>query len=244
MSALGATLYLLPMPLGLPDEGGEMAAALPATALARARDLRHFVVENAKTARVFLKQMEFPCSLRELVLNELNEHTPASALPGLLSPLDAGWDLGLMSEAGCPAVADPGSALVALARRRGFRVTPLVGPSSILLALMASGLEGQRFAFLGYLPAKPAERALAIRALETESAKKRQTQIFIETPYRNLALFESLLRHAAPSSRLCVATALTLPEECVETRAIEDWRRMPPPEFARRPSVFLLAAEV
>ncbi|MDR3054832.1 MAG: SAM-dependent methyltransferase [Zoogloeaceae bacterium] len=242
MSETG-TLYLIPVPLvhlGAAVGAETLAAALPAPALATARRLRHFVVEHAKTARAYLKHMELPVPLRELELGELNEHTPAIRLESLLQPLLQGHDLGLMSEAGCPAIADPGATLVALAQARGIRVVPLIGPSSLLLALMASGLDGQRFAFHGYLPAKPEERARAIRELEKESRERRQTQIFIETPYRNAALYAALLQHAQPQTRLCLAADLTLAGEFIQTRRIRDWRKTPPPELERRPTVFLL----
>ena len=175
------TLYLIPVPLGhISPE-----ASLPAPVLAQIRRLSHFVVENAKSARAFLKAAGTEQPLQALQLEELNEHTRPDALDRLLAPLRAGHDLGLLSEAGCPAVADPGANLVALAQNEGIRVAPLIGPSSLLLALMASGLNGQRFAFQGYLPAKDAERAKALREIEIESRKRGQTQIFIETPYRN-----------------------------------------------------------
>ena len=238
-------LYLLPVPLlaaETPEEAAHCMATLPASVLLKTRSLRHFVAEAAKSARAFLKWAEMPCPLRELEIKELNEHTPANALEPLLSPLLAGHDLGLLSEAGCPAVADPGASLVALAHREGIKVVPLVGPSSLLLALMASGLDGQRFAFHGYLPAKSEARALAIREMEKESAKKRQTQIFIETPYRNQALFADLLRVAHPHTRLCVALDLTSPAESISTHTIATWRKRETPDLSRRPAVFLMLA--
>ncbi|MDR0736418.1 MAG: SAM-dependent methyltransferase [Zoogloeaceae bacterium] len=242
MRDIGA-LYLLPVPLTMTPDAATLHAALPAPALAKARELRHFVTEQAKTARAVLKHLHMPIPLRELSLAELNEHTPENALQGLLHPLLQGHDLGLMSEAGCPAIADPGAQLVALAQRGGIRVIPLVGPSSLLLALMASGLNGQRFAFHGYLPAKTEERGHAIRELERESSARRQTQIFIETPYRNLALFADLLRHARPDTLLCLATDLTLPGESIRTRSIRDWQNLPIPGCDRRPTVFVILAD-
>ena len=154
----------------------------------------------------------------------------------------AGHDTGLLSEAGCPAVADPGAELVALAQREGIRVVPLVGPSSVLLALMASGLNGQRFAFQGYLPAKDGERSKALRDLESESRKRKQTQIFIETPYRNRAMFDAILESCHPATRLAVATDLTTPGESIRTLSIQQWKKQTPPEIERRPTVFLLLA--
>jgi len=237
------TLYLLPVPLGAAqtrEEANCRMASLPPSVLFKIRELRHFVVEAAKTARAFLKWVDLSCPLQELDLQELNEHTPKSALENFLAPLLAGHDVGLLSEAGCPAVADPGAGLVALAHARGIRVVPLVGPSSIVLALMASGLEGQRFAFHGYLPTKTKDRAHTIRELEKESARKRQTQIFIETPYRNETLFADLLQFADPATLLCVAVHLTLPDEFIQTASIADWHKRPPPSLLRRPAVFLL----
>lgn len=232
------TLYLIPVPLGhvAPE------TSLPALVLEQTRRLTHFVVENAKSARAFLKAVGTEHALQTLQLAELNEHTRNEALAGLLAPLLAGHDLGLLSEAGCPAVADPGANLVALAQSEGIRVVPLIGPSSLLLALMASGLNGQRFAFQGYLPAKEADRSKSLRELEAESRKRGQTQIFIETPYRNRQLFDSILQHCQPGSRLCVATDLSLPSEAVRTLPIGRWKKETPPDFERRPTVFLLLA--
>lgn len=232
------TLYLIPVPLGpTPPEN-----SLPPNVLATIRPLTHFVVEQAKTARAFLKAAGTDCPLQELTLTELNEHTRPESLANLLAPLNAGHDVGLLSEAGCPAVADPGSNLVALAQQNGIRVVPLIGPSSLLLALMASGLNGQRFAFMGYLPAKEEERLKALRSLESESRKFRQTQLFIETPYRNRAMFDAILQTCQPGTRLTVATDLTLPGESVLTKTIQQWKKQTPPDIERRPTVFLLLA--
>ena len=232
------TLYLIPVPLGAVSP--EMSS--PASVLARVRPLTHFVVENAKSARAFLKAVGTDAPLQALQLEELNEHTRTEALDRLLAPLRAGHDVGLLSEAGCPAVADPGADLVALAQREGVRVVPLIGPSSILLALMASGLNGQRFAFQGYLPTKEGERAKILRDLENESRKRRQTQIFIETPYRNRQLLEGILQTCQPATRLTVATDLSLPGESVLTRTIQQWKKQTPPDIERRPTVFLMLA--
>lgn len=235
---MAGTLYLIPVPLGptAPQE------SLPANVLAIVRPLTYFVVEQAKTARAFLKAAGTDTPLQELQLEELNEHTKEAELDRLLAPLRAGHNVGLLSEAGCPAVADPGANLVALAQKEGIRVVPLIGPSSLLLALMASGLNGQRFAFQGYLPAKEAERTKALRDLESESRKRQQTQLFIETPYRNQALFNSILQTCQPATRLTVATDLTLNSESVLTRSIAQWKKQTPPDMERRPTVFLLLA--
>jgi 16S rRNA (cytidine1402-2'-O)-methyltransferase len=235
---MAGTLYLIPVPLG-PTAPLE---SLPANVLSSIRPLTHFVVEQAKTARAFLKAAGTDLPLQELQLQELNEHTRANELDRLLEPLRAGNDVGLLSEAGCPAIADPGANLVALAQSENIRVIPLIGPSSLLLALMASGLNGQRFAFQGYLPAKEAERTKMLRDLESESKKRQQTQIFIETPYRNKAMFDAILHACQPMTKLTVATNLTLPGEFVLTRKISDWKKQTPPEIERRPTVFLLLA--
>ena len=235
---MAGTLFLIPVPLG-PTAPKD---SLPANVLEIIRPLTYFVVEEAKTARAFLKAAGTDTPLQALQIEELNEHTKADALDRLLAPLRAGNDIGLLSEAGCPAVADPGANLVALAQKENLRVVPLIGPSSLLLALMASGLNGQRFAFQGYLPAKEIERSKAIRDLETESRKRQQTQLFIETPYRNTAMFQSILQSCQPNTRLTVATDLTLASEYVVTKTIQQWKKQTPPEIERRPTVFLLLA--
>ena len=223
-------LYAIPTPLG-----GAPADALPASALQVIASLRDFVVENGKSARAFLGALGMP--VRELQI-EVIADDPAS----LLKPLREGRPLGLLSEAGCPAIADPGAALIEAAHRAGFRVVPLIGPSSITLALMASGLEGQRFAFCGYLPREAAQRVRRIRELEARSRRERQTEIFIETPYRSDVLLAALLESCSASTRLCVAADLTLPSESIVTRAVEQWRRAKV-ELGRRPAVFLLLAD-
>lgn len=232
------TLFLIPVPLG----NVSIESSLPADALATIRPIRHFVVENAKSARVVLKAIATETPLQALELKELSEHTPFAELDALLAPLRAGHHLGLLSEAGCPAIADPGANLVAKAQAENIRVVPLIGPSSIILALMGSGMNGQRFAFHGYLPVKEAARTQEIRSLELESRKRNQTQLFIETPYRNLALFDALLKVCQPDTRLCLATSLSLPDEAITTKTIRQWRQSKPPELDRRPTVFLMLA--
>jgi 16S rRNA (cytidine1402-2'-O)-methyltransferase len=234
---MAAALYAIPTPLG-----GAPDRALHGDALGTVRALRDFVVENAKSARAFLSAVGMPCSLRELRIEVLDEHTPSNAISALLEPLRHGRSLGLLSDAGCPAVADPGAALVEAAHREGFRVVPLIGPSSIVLALMASGLEGQRFAFCGYLPRAAPARERRIAELEQRSHRERETQIFIETPYRNEAMLASLLKACAPETRLCVASDLTLPTESVRVDSIAQWRASPAMPIGRRPSVFLMLA--
>lgn len=214
------TLYLIPVPLGPVDPD----ACLPPDTLAVARRLEHFVVERAKTARAHLKSMGHPLPIQALQIEELNEHTPAAAIPPLLAPLKAGHDVGLLSEAGCPAVADPGAALVMAAHRDKLPVVPLIGPSSILLALMASGLGGQRFAFHGYLPAKEPERSQTIRALEITARRDKATQLFIETPYRSAALMAVLASTLSPTTLLSVGADLSLPGQLIQTRSVKHWR--------------------
>ncbi len=232
------TLYLIPVTLG--DDHHE--PVLPVDVVNIARRLENFVVENEKSARRFLGSIKTLRPVRELALSTLNEHTQDKDIPALLAPLLAGQDVGIMSEAGCPGIADPGAKLVALAHRRGIRVKPLVGPSSILLALIASGLDGQRFSFLGYLPAEKSARNQRLREIEKHSAKADETQIFIETPYRNQHLFDDILASCQPQTRLCVACNLTLESELIQTRTIAEWQKLTAPSLQKQPTVFLLLA--
>jgi len=232
------TLYLIPVPLGL----SPVEAVLPITVRDCARGLKYFIAENAKSARAFLKSLPCDTPLQQIDIQELNEHTPTAALSGLIKPLLEGNDAGLISEAGCPAVADPGAGLAALAHREGIRVVPLVGPSSILLALMGSGLSGQNFAFHGYLPAKHEARQQRIRELEKDSLREKRTQIFIETPYRNIQMLETLINTCSTTTRICAATDLTLNSESIITRTPPEWKQHNLPSIDRRPTVFLLQA--
>jgi 16S rRNA (cytidine1402-2'-O)-methyltransferase len=228
---MAGILYAIPTPLG-----GAAADALPGSALAVVRTLRHFAVENAKTARAFLNGVGMSCPIQELQISVLQKDCS-----GEIKLLKAGNSLGLLSEAGCPAIADPGAALVEAAHLERIRVVPLIGPSSIVLALMASGLEGQRFAFCGYLPREPQARRRRIGELEARSRRERETQIFIETPYRNDVLLGSLLEACSPGTLLCVASDLTLPSERITTRNIRAWRAARH-AIGKRPTVFLLLA--
>ena len=236
---MAGTLWLLPVSLG--DTPWENS--LPPASRDTACRLSRFVVENAKTARAELKRFGHPVALRELSIEQLPGQPTPVEIEHLLAPLLAGHDLGLMSEAGCPAVADPGALLVRRAHELGLTVKPMVGPSSLLLALMASGLDGQRFAFHGYLPSRDPERSRRLSELENESSRLGQTQLFIETPYRNQALFNALLQVCRPATRLCLASDLTLISEQVATRRIADWKVAPAPVLDKRPTVFLLLAE-
>jgi 16S rRNA (cytidine1402-2'-O)-methyltransferase len=232
------TLHLIPCTLGDTDP----AQVLPQHVINIARSLRHYVVEQPKTARQFLSSLKHEQPIQSLHFATLNEHTKAAELPELLAPLLAGFDVGIISEAGCPGIADPGATLVNLAHQKGIRVIPLVGPSSILLALMASGLNGQCFAFHGYLPIAEADRNKTIASLEAESAKRNQTQLFIETPYRNDKLFSALLAQCHAQTLLCIASDISLLTEQIQTRSIAQWKTRPAPLLNKRPSLFLLLA--
>lgn len=232
------TLYLLPVTLG--DD--LLAKALPNDTIHLARRLEFFVVENEKTARRFLSAAKTAKPIRELNMQVLDEHTPEKSLPDLLAPLLAGHDVGLMSEAGCPGIADPGAQLVALAHRKRIPVKPLVGPSSILLALMASGFNGQCFSFVGYLPSEKSARVQRLRELEQRSRKQAETQIFIETPYRNQHLLEDIINTCHADTRLCVAANLSLENESITSQRTAEWKSRPLPDLHKQPTVFLLLA--
>lgn len=237
---MSGTLYLIPNTLGDGDAAA-LAAVLPDPVRAQAARLSYFVGENAKTTRAFLKRVGCERPIQEITIRELNVNTPAADIDGLLAPLLAGTDAGLVSEAGCPAVADPGALLVRRAHQRGVRVVPLVGPSSILLALMASGLNGQSFTFHGYLPVEAAERGQRLRELEQQSRRAGQTQLFIETPYRNRVLLEALLSNCAPTTLVCVAVDLTLASEQIVTRPLAEWSPTLL-DLHKRPALFLMLA--
>ncbi|GGX29391.1 SAM-dependent methyltransferase [Undibacterium squillarum] len=245
------TLFLLPNTLGNNNDTADILQhIIPDAVQHRTTGLRYLIAENAKTARAHLKLVAnrhpLQTTLQEIRISELNINTPANALDALLEPLLNGEDAGLISEAGVPAVADPGAALVRLAHQRGIKVRPLVGPSSLLLAVMGSGLNGQSFAFHGYLPTDAAQRAKRIKELEERSRKEKQTQLFIETPYRNAAFLEALLQHCHPSTSACIATDLTLDSESLQTRTVAEWKKhisqCGQPDFHKKPTVFLFLA--
>ncbi|WP_227107220.1 SAM-dependent methyltransferase [Chromobacterium rhizoryzae] len=233
---MSGTLFLIPAPLG-----DESIAWLPEAERAKVLHLTRFVVEAEKTARKHLKALGVSAPIRELAMSTLNEHTPAADVAALLQPLLDGHDLGLISEAGCPAVADPGAQLVALAHERGLRVEPLIGPSSILLALMASGANGQCFAFHGYLPVDATDKAKIVKELEQRSRQRNETQVFIETPYRNNALLQQLRDTLSPATRLAVACDLTLPSQTIVSRRVKDWPK-DAPDLHKRPAIFIIHA--
>lgn len=232
------TLYLIPVYLGDPRP-----ESLSPESLTTARRLTYFVVEEPKTARAFLKSLGGGLPLADITMYELNEHTASDDLEALLEPLKAGHDVGLMSEAGCPGVADPGSDLVLLAMKHGIRVVPYAGPSSILLGLMASGLNGQRFRFNGYLPRESDKRMAAIRDLEQVVLRSGETQVFIETPYRNQAVYEDLIRTLKPETLLCLACGLQSSMEWIRTQRVADWKSSEV-ILEKTPCVFLIGSRV
>lgn len=229
-------LYLLPVLLGdtLPE------SVLPARNKEVADAISHFIVEDIRSARRFLRRLSPKRELDSLRFYPLNKHTPPEEVAGYLKPLIGGEPMGVISEAGCPAVADPGADVVALAQQRGLKVVPLVGPSSILLSVMASGLNGQSFAFHGYLPIDAGERTKKLKALEQRAYAESQTQLFIETPYRNNKMVEEILHTCRPQTRLCIAANLTCEDESVRTRTVGEWRRIGIPDLSRIPCIFLL----
>ena len=235
---MSGTIYLVPNLLGVaPPE-----AVLPARTLEIARTLRHWRVETPKAARAFLKTLGLDVPIASLDVEAIPDSASPAVCEALLAPAQTGGDVGVLSDAGCPGVADPGAALVAAAHAARLTVVPLVGPSAILLALMASGMNGQRFAFHGYLPVKPEARAAALRALEQDSRREKRAQVFIETPYRNAALLQSLAATLAPSTAVCVAADLTLASETIERRTARSWRDVDFARFDKRPAVFVLQA--
>ena len=232
------TLYLIPVTLG--DD--MVQHVIPDYVLNVARNLETFVVESEKSARHFLSTIKTIKPVRELNLHLLNEHTDMKVLPDLLAPLLAGQNVGLMSDAGCPAVADPGAQLVQMAHKKGIRVVPMVGPSSILLSLMASGLNGQQFAFLGYLPVEKLQRNQKLKEIEKRSAIHKETQLFIETPYRNQAMMDAILQSCHEQTQLCIACDVSLPSEMIVTKSIASWKTSPPIDIHKRPCLFLILA--
>ena len=229
-------LYLIPVPLG----ENPVEQVLPSYNHDIVISIRHFIVADIRSARRFLKKVDKSIDIDSLSFYELNEHTDLTKISHILAPLEKGNPMGIISEAGCPAVADPGAAAVSLAQKKNLAVIPLVGPSSILLSLMASGFNGQSFAFNGYLPVKPAERASKIRQLESRAYKEDQTQIFIEAPYRNAKMMESLISCCRSDTRICVAVGITTEQEYIKTKTVSQWKKEGIPEFQKIPAIFLL----
>ncbi len=230
-------LYLIPTTLG----ETEPLEVLPISIKQAIETIDHYIVENEKTARHFIKKILPRKSQPELHIEQLNKFTEPDRIPAFLDPCLHGHNIGVLSEAGCPGVADPGADVVRLAHEKGIQVVPLVGPSSILLALMASGLNGQNFAFNGYIPIEASERKRSLKKLERLSKEKNQTQLFIETPYRNDKLFQDVIKHLAPGTLLCLAVDITLPTEFIKTKTIRDWRNESP-DLHKRPAIFLIQA--
>lgn len=228
-------LYLIPVEIGdTPQEH-----VLPAYNRDVILGIRHFIVEEVRSARRFLKRVDRDIDIDALTFYPMGKHASADQFASYLQPLERGESVGVISEAGCPAIADPGADIVAIAQRRGWRVVPLVGPSSMTLALMASGLNGQSYAFNGYLPIDPAERIQRIRQLESRALQEHQTQMFIETPYRGQKLLDTLRQTLHAKTRICVAAALTTDDECICTRTAEEWRRRNLPDLSKTPAIFL-----
>lgn len=228
-------LYLIPSPIG----DCEPSEVIPAPVLELMQDICVYVVEDVRTARRYLSRAGLKGHIDELEFHELNEHSTQADVESLMHIFDGGRDAGLISEAGLPAVADPGAQLAALCHGSGIDVIPMTGPSSIMLALMASGLNGQSFAFLGYLPVKPEERRAALRRAERSSAANGQTQIFIETPYRNDAMLADILQTCRGGTRVCIAADITMPDMFIRTKTVDEWKSCRP-AIGKRPCVFLL----
>lgn len=236
-------LYLIPVTLGeTPHE-----QVLPQRNAETVRNIRHFVVEEVRTARRFLRRMDRAFPIDECTFYEMGKHAASHNAQKCQSPyeeairvLTSGTDVGVISEAGCPAVADPGADVVLMAQRRGLQVIPLVGPSSIIMALMSSGLSGQNFAFNGYLPVDEAERAKRLKLLESRAHNEHQTQLFIETPFRNRKMAEAMLRTLRPATRMCIAAGITTPDEWIKTHTIAEWRKTQIPDLSKIPAIFLI----
>ena len=233
---ISPALYLIPVTLGdTPHEN-----VLPSFNAQVVRDIRHFVVEEIRTARRFLRRMDREFPIDDCTFFEMGKHADSSRFAEYLAPIAKGHSVGVISEAGCPAVADPGADIVSIAQKRGIRVVPLVGPSSMILAVMASGLGGQSFAFCGYLPVQDADRAKRLKQLESRAWTEGQTQLFIETPYRNRKMFDTLCATLRPDTRMCIAAGITTPNEWIHTRTIREWKQTSLPDLGKIPAIFLI----
>ncbi len=232
---MDAALYLIPVTLG----DTEYEKVLPSYNLDIIKQIKIFIVENIKSAKRFLARIE-NSHVDDAVFYELSEHTETKDILNYLDALENGESIGVISEAGCPAVADPGADIVAIAHKKNLKVVPLVGPSAILMAVMSSGFSGQSFAFNGYLPVKNPERSNKLRQLEQRAYKEKQTQLFIETPYRNRQMFESILATCKPETKLCIAAGITTDFEFIKTRAISTWKKTGLPELKKVPAIFLI----
>ena len=229
-------LYLLPVTLG----DTAIDKVLPAYNAGIIREIKHFIVEDVRSARRFLKKVDREIDIDTLSFYPLNKHTSPEDISGYLNPLAEGHSMGVISEAGCPAVADPGVDVVAIAQRRNLKVVPLVGPSSIILSVMASGFNGQSFAFHGYLPIEPNERSKRLKELEGRIYSEHQTQLFIETPYRNHKMLDDILKACRPQTQLCIAANITCEGEYIKTRTVKEWKGTALPDLSKIPCIFLL----
>lgn len=229
-------LYLLPVTLG----DTAIDKVLPAYNAGIIREIKHFIVEDVRSARRFLKKVDREIDIDTLSFYPLNKHTSPEDISGYLNPLAEGHSMGVISEAGCPAVADPGADVVAIAQRRNLKVVPLVGPSSIILSVMASGFNGQSFAFHGYLPIEPNERSKRLKELEGRIYSEHQTQLFIETPYRNHKMLDDILKACRPQTKLCIAANITCEGEYIKTRMVKEWKGIALPDLSKIPCIFLL----
>ena len=229
------TLYLIPNTLG----DSTISSVIPKDVSMLIKQIKHFIVEDIRTTRRYLKKVDRSIEIDELTFYELNKHTTPQQKSGFLTPANNGNDIGVISEAGCPGVADPGADIVAAAHQQNIKVVPLVGPSSILLSLMASGMNGQSFAFHGYLPIKSGDRVKSIKHLESISIREKQTQIFIEAPYRNNHLLKDILTHCHSKTKVCIACDVTLETELIKTKSVTQWKSKLP-ELHKKPTIFLI----
>lgn len=229
-------LYLIPVTLG----ETEIQKVLPSYNHDIIVEIKHFIVENIRSARRFLKKVDKNIDIDELTFYELNRHTDRKFIGEYLEPLKNGKSLGIISEAGCPAIADPGADVVAIAQSKNFKVIPLVGPSSIILSVMASGFNGQSFAFNGYLPVEVPQRIKALKKFENKVLNENQTQLFIETPYRNAKMIETILSSLKPQTKLCIAAGITCDEEFIKTKTVSQWKKEKIPELGKIPCIFVI----
>ena len=229
-------LYLIPVTLGETP----VSQVLPAYNHDVILGIRHFIVENVRSARRFLRLVDHEFPIDDSTFYEMGKHAQTDQFASYLKPLQQGFPVGVISEAGCPAVADPGAEVVTMAQHKGFRVIPLVGPSSMIMAVMASGLNGQSFAFNGYLPVDEADRAKKLKVLESRAWNESQTQLLIETPYRNRKMFDTILRTLRPQTRLCVAAGITTSDEYIRTHTVQEWKRIQLPDLSKIPAIFLI----
>lgn len=229
-------IYLIPNFLG----ESSTEKSFPQENIALIRRIKHFIVEDIRTVRRFLKKVDKGINIDELTFFVLDKHTRPEDIPSFLKPAENGNDMGIISEAGCPGVADPGADVVAIAHNKGLKVIPLVGPSSILMAMMASGMNGQNFAFSGYLPVEKSSNIKAIKHLEDRAIREKQTQIFIETPFRNMKMLDDLLFALRPSTRLCIACNVTCDDEYIVTKSVAQWRNSKLPDINKKPTIFLI----